>query len=275
MRRLRFVWAMLAVIGLQTVLTGCVVNPATGDRQLILISDDAVAQMGASAAPQLTQEYGGEIQSNQLRAYVDEIGQRVAAEVEPEYDHIDWTFTVLDSEIINAFALPGGRIFISRGLLQRFTNEAQIAGVLGHEIGHVTGKHVNERVSKAAAIELGIGVVGQMSESQLTLAAASMFGNGYQLYFGREQEAQSDILGVRYMVRAGYNPRGMLQVLDVLREASQGNRQPEFLSTHPHPETRLETITNLLAGEYRQAADDPALTFGEARFQQIAAPHLR
>ncbi|MCA9295703.1 MAG: M48 family metallopeptidase [Phycisphaerales bacterium] len=268
--------ALVAVVIVPSAITGCSINPATGDRQLMLVPDAQVQAMGASAAPQLTQEYGGEVQSPQLRAYVNRVGNALAAQVEPAYQQIDWTFTVLDSDVINAFALPGGRVFISKGLLQRFTNEAQVAGVLGHEIGHVTAKHVNERVSQSMAIELGVAAIGHYSESQLATAAASMFGNGYQLHFGRSQESQSDELGVRYMVRAGYNPRGMLQVLDVLREASEGGqRQPEFLSTHPYPETRLETINGLLAGEYKQAANDPALTFGEARFAKDAAPYLK
>jgi predicted Zn-dependent protease len=275
-RRLSTLIALVAAVIVPTVITGCSTNPATGDRQLMLVPDAQVQAMGASAAPQLTQEYGGEIKSPEIRAYVDRVGQALAAHVEPEYGQIDWSFTVLDSEVINAFALPGGRVFISKGLLQRFTNEAQVAGVLGHEIGHVTAKHVNERVSQSMAIELGVAAIGHYSESQLASSAASMFGNGYQLHFGRGQESQSDELGVRYMVKAGYNPRGMLQVLDVLREASEGGqRQPEFLSTHPYPETRLETINRMLAGEYKKASTDPALTFGESRFSREAAPYLK
>ncbi len=265
----------LAAITLSAAgLTGCQTNPATGRSQFVMISSSQAAQLGDEAKPQLVQEYGGEIPNASVRQYVSQVGSALAARVEPEFDDIQWTFTVLDSDVINAFALPGGHVFISRGLLARFENEAQLAGVLGHEIGHVTGQHVDERISQSMAVELGLGALGQLTESQLLLLGAQLATGGYQLSFGRSQEIEADDLGLRYMVEAGYDPRGMLQVLDVLVEASQGGAPPEFLSTHPHPQTRIENVTRLIERNYQNTQNNPQYDLHRERFQQQAAPHL-
>jgi len=270
--------ALALVLPLLWILSarGCAVNPATGDLQLITVTDEQINAMAAGATQELVEGYGGEVDSPQLRAYVDRIGFRLAEHVEPAYQDVRWSFTVLDSDIINAFALPDGQIFISRGLMERMTNEAQLAGVLGHEIGHVTGKHVHERVSRSELLRLGAEALGTYTESELAEAGATVFGNTYQLHFGRGQEIQSDQLGMRYMVRAGYDPRGMLQLLGVLQEAMEGvPRQFEFFSTHPYPETRQETVQELLRTTYKDAANDAALVLGADRYQREAVPYLR
>lgn len=266
---------LLAVAGLCVMnAAGCQVNPATGRSQLIMISPQQVSALGAEAKPELIKEYGGEVKSPQLRAYVDGIGRSLLANVEGEFASLDWSFTVLDSDVINAFALPGGHVFISRGLLVRFQNEAQVAGVLGHEIGHVTGRHVDERISQSVLAQGIVAGIGGFTESQLAVLAATAVAGGYQLKFGRDQESEADILGVRYMVQAGYDPVGMLEVLSVLKEAAGGGKSPEFLSTHPHPETRINTITRLVNGEYAYTQNNPQYQKHQQRFQQLARPHL-
>jgi predicted Zn-dependent protease len=256
-------------------LGGCSTNAATGRSQFILLSADEVSQMGAAAAPELIEQYGGEAKSPELRAYINEVGQRLAAQVEGEYADVQWTFYLLESDVINAFALPGGKVFMCMGLLREFDNEAQVAGVLGHEIGHVTGRHVDERISQATATQVGLGILGTATSSELAVVGANLFAQGYLLKFGRDQESESDILGVRYMVRAGYDPKGMRQVLDVLREASEGSSPPEFLSTHPHPETRLETVNRLLQGEYAYTQNSADYSLHKQSFQTRAAPYLK
>ncbi len=263
---------VLLLLGLG--LAGCSFNPATGRRQLILVTPEQTLAMGDEAMPQLVNEYGGEVSSAELRSYVDRVGFALAEHVESDYAQTPWKFTVLDSDVINAFALPGGKVFISLGLLSRFENEAQVAGVLGHEIGHVTARHVDERISQAMSVELGLSVLGAATESDLAVAAAQLFAGGYQLHFGRDQESEADKLGVKYMARAFYDPQGMMQVLEVLRDAATGPRPPEFLSTHPHPETRLETVSKLLAGPYAATQGDSQYGLYRDRFQQQAAPHL-
>lgn len=265
------------------IAAGCATNPSTGRSQFILPQIAAqTTEMGAAAKPELIQEYGGEVQSAQLRQYVQRVGERLARHVEPEYSDVQWDFTLLDSDVINAFALPGGHVFMSRGLMEGFTNEAQLAGVLGHEIGHVTALHVDERLSQAMLVqgvaEAASSVAGQ-SESALVSQAVPVLvglgGQGYLLKFGRDQEAEADIQGLKYMAAAGYDPAAMLEVLAILSEADQGGRPPEFLSTHPYPETRLETVRRLLRTEYSHTQNSDAYRKFQERFEREARPYLR
>lgn len=258
-------------------LIGCQQNPATGQQQFIVLSAQQVNAMGAAAKPELIQEYGGEVPSSTLRAYVDDVGMKLLTHVEPEFQDLEWDFIVLDSDIINAFALPGGNVFISRGLMAQFENEAQLAGVLGHEIGHVTGRHIDERISKALALEgalIGIGIASDSDLAQYSQVIVGVGGQGYLLSFGRGQETQADTLGMRYMTRAGYDPHAMLEVMDVLKAASAGAQPPEFLSTHPHPDTRIRQITSAIAGEYAHTQNNPEYVKNRSRYQQIAVPEL-
>jgi predicted Zn-dependent protease len=255
-------------------LPGCSYNPATDSYQLTVVSADQVRAMGEEAKPQLTEQFGGEVQSQALRAYIDMVGRRLLEGVEPEYADLNWEFTTLDSEVINAFALPGGKVFITRGLLEKFENEGQVAGVLGHEIGHVTGRHIDERISRAMITEFTASALGQYTESELISLGAGVAGQTYMLSFGRGQESQSDDLGLRYMTRAGYDPQGMVQVLDVLAAASAGNRKWEILSTHPHPENRIGRVRKLIDQHYADMVGNPEYSLYEARFQRDAAPYL-
>ena len=252
----RFGVVMLGVVAMAWQ-AGCQVNAATGRSQFLPITTQQEIALGTEAMGQLTEEYGGEVSDRALQQYVTEIGLAMAAKTEGDNPDLPWEFTLLDSDVINAFALPGGKVFMSRGLAERMTNEAQLAGVLGHEIGHVTARHVGERIGQSMGMEMLIRVAGAVangSESavgQYIPAVLGYGGQGYLLKFGRDQELESDALGMRYMTRAGYDPVGQRQVMEILAEASSGARQPEFLSTHPHPESRIGQIDQLLATEYR------------------------
>lgn len=259
---------------LLTVASGCSRNVATGRNQLILVSASEVTAMGEAAKPELTKQYGGEVASAELRDYVSRIGRVVAKQVEPEYAHIKWEFTTLDSDIINAFALPGGKVFVSRGLIERFTTEAQLAGVLGHEIGHVTARHVDERLSHVAITEFGLGMLGQASKSDFANLAAKMVTQGTLLKFNRDQEQEADTQGVKYMVRAGYDPHGMLEVLEILAEASEGSTNLEILSTHPDPKRRIKTVKAMLKGQYAYTQNNAKYKTRAGRFKRDAVPHL-
>lgn len=266
---------------------GCVKNSATGDSFFSTLSRDQEIAMGVQAAPQMTQEFGGEVPSPALQRYVSDLGMKLVAHVEPEFRDLPWTFTFLDSSVINAFALPGGKVFISRGLAERMTNEGQLAGVLGHEIGHVTAQHIARRIGQQTLIGGGLEVLGAAigsapagstaaSAGQTLLPALNIGGQLTLLKFGRDEESQADWLGMRYMSRAGYNPRAQQQVMEILRDASKGGgSQPEWMSTHPLPDTRIARIGELLKTEYAQAANDPKLTFNEQRFQREFLPALR
>ncbi len=236
---------------------GCTYNPATGRNQLLLLTTEEEIALGDEAKPQLTAEYGGELRTPPVRDAVTRVGRHLAGFTEADYQKLPWEFTVLDSDVVNAFALPGGKVFISRGLLVRLHDEAEMAGVLGHEIGHVTSQHIDERISQAILLEFGVALTGTLTQSQIASYGASIVSGGYQLKFSRDQESEADRQGVKYMAAAGYAPQAMIGLLEVLMEASQSSRPPEFLSTHPYPESRIRTIHKLLDGPYKITVDNP------------------
>lgn len=275
---------LIATLGLllaALTLGACSTNPATGARSLTLLSWDQERSMGAEAAPQFTAEFGGPVPDAALQTYVSEVGQRLVAQIEPGVPALDWEFTLLDSEVINAFALPGGKVFITRGLASRFTNEAQLAGVLGHEIGHVTARHGNQRISKQigfnvliGAAAVGVGIADSDSDvrryGQYAVPALAIGGNVILLKYGRDEESQADLLGVRYMARAGYHPAGQREVMEILAAASGGGgggRPPEWLSTHPFPETRIERLNQIIAEQYPDADTNPAYARAEQNYR--------
>lgn len=266
-------FAALGLGGFVGPLAGCSTNKVTGRSQLILMSRTAEIALGADAAPQLTQEYGGAVADEQLRGYVSGIGQRLAAATEGDNPGLPWEFTLLDSDVINAFALPGGKVFFSRGLAERLDNEAQMAAVLGHEVGHVTARHGNERISQgmvAQGLIIGAAVGAGMSDSEWVRSGVPLVvgagGQGFLLKFGRDQESEADKLGMRYMTKIGYDPVGMRQMMDVLKAASQGERQPEFLSTHPYPETRIARIEKHLREDYADLTGKPGYELHRERY---------
>lgn len=257
-------------------LSGCHTNPSTGRTQLMLVSSDETRQMGIEAMPEMVEEYGGEYPSAELRGYISGVGQTLLAYIEPEYEAEPWEFILLDSDVINAFALPGGKVFITVGLLSRMSNEAQVAGVLGHEIGHVTARHVDERLSQTIVAQIGLESLGLFTESELIVVGAELLTGGTLLKFNRDQEMEADRQGMKYMSRAHYDPAGMRQVMEVLRDAAAeaGGRSLEIFSTHPHPETRIEQIDELLATVYRATQNDPAYSVFEERFERDAEPYF-
>jgi predicted Zn-dependent protease len=207
------------------------------------------------------------------------VGKRLARHTESEYKDTKWEFTTLDSDVINAFALPGGKVFMSRGLLEQLNSEAALAGVLGHEIGHVTGRHIDERISHAMVAQ-GLGSVASAAAggaggwAEVIPLVVGVGGQGYLLKFGRDQESQADELGLKYMVKTGYDPQGMADVMRVLIKASEGSSQWEMLSTHPDPQRRLADILARIDNEYAYTKGDPKYKKFENRFERGAAPYL-
>jgi len=270
----------LVLIGLQQ---GCSTNPATGRTQFAMLTMDQERALGAEAAPQFIQEFGGPVSDQTLQAYVTDIGNRMAAQTEGDFPSLPWQFTLLDSSVVNAFALPGGHVFITRGLAQRLTNEAQLAGVLGHEIGHVTARHGNQRISAATLFTAGITVaavmVGDQSDratlASLAVPALSVGGQVVLLKFGRDEELEADALGVRYMSRVGYDPIGQLQVMEVLAEAAgDGGRGLEWLSTHPYPERRIRDIGRLIQSQYADTQNSATHGTFEQRYRDVMLSRL-
>jgi predicted Zn-dependent protease len=236
----------VAVVGMAAV--GCATNPATGKHQLSLVPQSQEIAMGKEAAAEVSQSIG--LYDNaRLQEYVSGVGHRLAAT--SERPDLPWSFKVVDDSAVNAFALPGGPIFVTRGLLAHMENEAQLASVIGHEIGHVTAKHSVSQISKAQLAQLGLGLGMVFSDTVRELGQLGMAGMQVLfLKFGRDDENQADELGLRYALRARYDAREMPPVFATLKRVSEegeGSRLPEWLSTHPDPEHRIEKVEARLA----------------------------
>lgn len=275
--------AVLAGAGL---LGGCTTNPATGARSFTLMSWDEERQIGAEAGPEFTAQFGGEVPDAVADAYVNEVGLRLIEGIEEGVPTLEWEFTLLDSEVVNAFALPGGKVFFSRGLAEQLKSEAEMAGVIGHEIGHVTARHGNQRMSKQlgynillGALAVSVGVADQDSTyrqvGELAVPAMAIGGNVVLLKYGRDEELEADMLGIRYMSRAGYDPIGQRRVMETLGRLSGGGAPIEWLSTHPASSTRVNRIDDMLQGEYAYTQNSPDYELYAARYEDRMLSRLR
>jgi predicted Zn-dependent protease len=258
MDRLNTMWRRGAVSGCLAallVLAGCSTNPATGKSQVALISEQQEIAMGKEADQQIQQQLGL-YPDQELQAYVNRVGQKLAAD--SERPNLPWTFRVVDDPVVNAFALPGGFIYVTRGLLTHLTSEAELASVIGHEIGHVTARHSVSQMSKAQLAQIGL-IAGMILKPELAQQYGGLAQQGLQLMFlkyGRDDERQADGLGLRYLNRENYDPREMPPVFATLQRVSaqqqrqQGGGQgrlPNWLSTHPSEEERIRTISGEVA----------------------------
>lgn len=219
------------------------VNPITGVTQHVSISPEQEVALGLQSAPQMIQQHGGVHPDLRAQEFVKSVGQKLVKSTVVNKSEYKYNFHLLaDPNVINAFALPGGQVFITQALFSKLKNEDQLAGILGHEIGHVVNRHGAERIAKMELTQgLTIAAViaaGDYNSTQF----AQMVGNLINMKYGREQELASDDFGVRLMVEAGYDPKALIDVMDILEAASGGQRQPEFQSTHPSPENRREKI---------------------------------
>lgn len=242
-RRLGIGLLALTTLAGPVALTSCAVNPATGSRQFTLYSEAQEIEMGREYDPQIVAEMGL-YPDAALQRYIQELGTRLAAQ--SERPNLPWTFRLLDDPVVNAFALPGGYIYITRGILAHLGSEAELAGVLGHEIGHVTARHSVGRMSTQQLAQLGLALGTALRPDLEGLAGVASAGLQVAfLKYGRDDERQADDLGVRYMLRGNYDPREMPQVFDMLDRVTQdagGGATPEWLSTHPNPGNRRERM---------------------------------
>jgi len=249
--------------GIAAGTAGCVsTNPATCDSSFTghySLEDDIA--IGRAEHPKLVKAFGGEYRNPRLQAYVDEIGRSVAAR--SEMPDPPYRFTIVDSPIVNAFALPGGYVYVSRGLLALAASEAELASVLGHEIGHVVARHTAQRLTRAELLTAGqilLGVFGAATGAPTGIASdlLQQGGMAYIQGFSREQEFEADLLGTRYMVRAGYDPQAVVSFLETLREQSQLEARMRCLppgtvdeynimATHPRPIDRVQRAVQAAA----------------------------
>jgi predicted Zn-dependent protease len=229
--------------------SGCAINPATGANQLMLVSESQEIQMGQQYDSQVVATIGLYSDPTWQR-YIQQLGARIAAT--SDRPNLPWTFRVVNDPAINAFALPGGFVYVTRGILPYFNSEAQLASVLGHEIGHVTARHTAAEMSKQQLIGLGLAVGSMASPAVAKYAGTANQALGVlYLKFSRDDESQADQLGLRYMLRANYDPREMPAVFVMLdqegKAAGGSGRLPEWLETHPTPVHRLEAINQQIA----------------------------
>jgi beta-barrel assembly-enhancing protease len=228
-------------------------NPVTGQTQYVNLSVDQEIALGLQAAPELAQQFGGLDQDQQAANRVEQIGQRLVSSSPAERSPYEYNFHLLaDRETINAFALPGGQIFITRALYDQLPADDELAGVLGHEIGHVVGRHSAEQIAKARLTEglAGAAVIATYDPNNPASAGgaqiAAIVGQLVNMRWGREHELESDFLGVCFMADAGYDPRSLITVMNVLAGAREGQGPPEFFSTHPNPENRIQRIEDAI-----------------------------
>jgi len=268
-----------------SLLAACgsaVINPVTGQAERSVMSEQDEVAQGAQAHRQVLQEYGV-VKDTGVQTYVNNLGQRLAKL--SHRDQLQWHFTVLDSPEINAFALPGGYVYVTRGIMAYLQSEAELAGVIGHEIGHVTARHGAQRATRQQDAGLGVlavSVLGAVLESQGVTGAGRLASNlsqtaaaGYIAAYGRDQELQADTLGAEYLSRSAYDPRHMMRVISALKDQERfaadqaraaGRAVPagsSWLASHPSNDQRLQQITEL-ADQYRGNYVDE----GRARYLQ-------
>jgi predicted Zn-dependent protease len=235
------------LLGSLVLLAACAVNPATGEREFSLVSESQEIQMGREADPQISAQFGL-VDDPGLQSYVSDIGMRIARS--SERPDLPWSFKVVDDPIVNAFALPGGFIYVSRGILAHFDSEAELAGVLGHEVGHVTARHSASQMSRQQLQQLGLGVGMIFSETVREYGQVAMLGlQLMNLRYSRGDESESDMLGLRYIGRLGYDPDAMIGVFEMLASVGGGGeegRVPEWQLTHPYPENREQQMRQLI-----------------------------
>ena len=218
-------------------------NPITGEKQRIALTAEQEIALGLRSAPQMAAQMGGISRNEKVAAVVNAIGNGLVANSVAAKSPYRYSFHVLaDPRTVNAFALPGGPIFITEGLLRLLKTEAEVAAVLGHEIGHVLARHAAEHIAKDQLTQGLVSAVAVGSGDYSTAQVAQMVGGLINMKYGRDDEIESDRLGVRVMVEAGYDPRAMLRVMEVLAKASGGSGRPEFISTHPNPGNRSGQI---------------------------------
>ena len=246
----------LFAIGSYYFGTSQVENPVTGEVQRVNMTTQDEIMMGLQAAPEMAQQFGGLHPDEQAQQMLDDVGQKIVAESAASQTDYQYDFHLLaDPETVNAFALPGGQVFITAALFERLQTEGQLAGVLGHEIAHVVARHSAEHIAKAQLMEglTGAAIIAAYDPENPSSAQraqmAAVVGQLVTMKYGRDDELESDRLGVRFMSDAGYDPHALIGVMQILAE-SGGGSQPEFFSTHPNPENRVEKIQAAIEAEF-------------------------
>ncbi len=258
----------LLVVVLALTWSSCATNPVTHQSELMLLSREGEINMGKQTDPQIVASYGT-YGDTDLAMYLDSIGKRLgAASHQPD---LPYSFKVLDSPVVNAFAVPGGYVYVTRGILAYLNDEAELAGVVGHEVGHVAARHSAQQYSRSQVAKLGLGIGSILSPTLAKLAGLAQAGISILfLSFSRDNERQADDLGVQYSSKTGYDARRMTNLfvtLERLNPSGSSDGLPAFLSTHPNPPDRILAIRKA-AEEWQRA--NPGAAIAENRDQYLA-----
>jgi len=259
--RREFLW--LTAISSAGFVTGCAVNPVTGKSQLMFVSEDQEIAVDKENSPhQFSSDYGP-VQDPELNKYLDDTGKAIAEQT--HRPQMPYSFRAVNATYVNAYAFPGGSIACTRGILLEMENEAELAALLGHELGHVNARHTAQQMSKGTITSLILTGVGAYAEQQgsdladLTTGLGNIAAGALLAKYSRDNEREADSLGMRYMVQSNYSPEGMIGLMDILRSMSK--RKPNAIetmfTTHPMSDERYQTVVDATAGKYRSAKDYP------------------
>lgn len=256
---------IIAALGLFMYYSQVQENPVTGERQHISLTTDQEIRLGLESAPEMAKEMGGELPDNDPRTIkVINMGNKLLST--PQAKKSPWQFKfhlLADDHTVNAFALPGGQVFITLGLYDKLQTEAQLAGVLGHEMGHVIERHSAQQMAKSQlgqmlVVAVGTGASDDRQSGSSAMMVAALVNQMFQLRYSRQDESQADIWGLKLMEEVGYDPRAMIQVMEILKAAGGKGHSIEMFQTHPNPDLRIEQIKEYL----KNNPPDPSLSEG-------------
>jgi len=288
MRRQSLVAIAAALLCSGVTAGGCAENPLTRQKQLMLLSPAQEVQLGQESSPEFEKEFGGRLNNTAVQQYVAAVGAKVAVPTAGTGYAYPYTYTVLNSEVVNAFALPGGPIYVTRGLLARLEDESQLAAVLAHETTHIVARHSAQQISKQLGasfmLNLGVTLAGGGGSTEAPSGTASKVETIAKvilalknLQYSRANETEADLYGVGFMTRAGYQPMGMVRVMEMFQaeEAAGGSAGIEFLRTHPNPANRASEIRKKIDTDFPGAPGNAKLVIGSSTYQQNVLTPLK
>ena len=260
----------LLILGLTCCFhTGCALNPITGKKELMLIPESQDIALGRKYPPEIEKQMGGRIEDPVLQSYINNVGQNIARVChKPDRQY---HFAALQDKSVNALALPGGYIFVTKGMLENLRSEAQLAALLAHETVHVVARDVSNAMSNEIGISLLLSAVTSDSTPSGVLTAADLTKQIVGLKFSRKDEREADLGGLYYLAAAGYNPYAMVETMQML-ESRNKQRPIEFLSTHPSPANRIEYLTQKIRTKYPGTS---TLTIGQQQYRDSVLNHLK
>jgi beta-barrel assembly-enhancing protease len=243
------------------LIASCQIDPLTGEKTFVLHSYEEEKAMGDEAVQPILAELGGLYPHAPSQAYLEEVGQKIVkagrTRLKGEAQFPDWEFKfyLVNTSMINAFALPGGHVFVTRGILNRINDEAELAGLLGHEVTHVFARHGVERMTEMTLMLVPLALLASFEETQGVAVVGIVAVQLLTMSYGRADEEESDHFGMRFAARAGYHPAGVIGVMQMLKDVTDeaGGGPPEFLSTHPDPGNRVQYLNEQLKKEYADA----------------------